>query len=101
DNSILLAALELQTQFPRRHVALVSKDINLRLKAAIIGVHTEDYHNDQVLDDLDLLPTGYVELPADFWQSHGDKMESWQDERGRACYRVGGPGVKDWHVNQF
>jgi len=101
DNSILLTALGLHTQHPARQITLVSKDINLRIKAAIVGVHTEDYSNDQVLDDLDLLYTGYSELPADFWQTHGEKMESWQDDRGRACYRVRGPNVKDWHVNQF
>lgn len=101
DNSILLTALALQGQQPNRRVTLVSKDINLRLKAAIVGVHTEDYHNDQVLDDLDLLPSGYAQLADDFWQTHGEKMESWQDERGRACYKLQGPNVKDWHVNQF
>ncbi len=101
DNSILLTALGLHTQHPARQITLVSKDINLRIKAAIVGVHTEDYNNDQVLDDLDLLYSGYSELPADFWQTHGEKMESWQDDRGRACYRVTGPKVKDWHVNQF
>ncbi|WP_028006370.1 PhoH family protein [Solimonas flava] len=101
DNSILINALDLQAKNPSRHVALVSKDINLRIKAAIVGVHTEDYHNDQVLDDLDLLYTGYKELPRDFWQTHGEKMESWQDSRGRACYRIKGPLVRNWHVNQF
>ncbi|WP_020650404.1 PhoH family protein [Solimonas variicoloris] len=101
DNSILVNALDLQAKNPNRHVALVSKDINLRIKAAIVGVHTEDYHNDQVLDDLDLLYTGYKELPHDFWQTHGEKMESWQDSRGRACYRIKGPLVRNWHVNQF
>ncbi|MFP5307146.1 MAG: PhoH family protein [Gammaproteobacteria bacterium] len=101
DNSILVIALELQTQHPTRKVTLVSKDINLRIKAAVVGVHTEDYHNDQVLDDLDLLYTGYRELPANFWSTHGEKMESWQDGRGRAAYRIKGPLVKDWHVNQF
>lgn len=101
DNSILLTTLSLQQQYPERQVALVSKDINLRIKAAVIGVHTEDYHNDQVLEDLDLLYTGYAELPADFWQTHGEQMASWQDERGRACYRIHGPNVRGWHVNQF
>lgn len=101
DNSILLATLALQSQHPARTITLVSKDINLRIKAAIVGVHSEDYHNDQVLEDLDLLFTGYKQLPADFWQTHGEKMESWQDERGRACYRVSGPLVADWYVNQF
>ena len=101
DNSILLTALQLQQLHPSRQITLVSKDINLRLKAAIVGVHTEDYHNDQVLEDSDLLYTGYTSLPADFWDKHGDKMESWQDDRARACYRIRGPQVKDWHVNQF
>jgi len=101
DNSILVTALSLQGQHTTRRITLVSKDINLRIKAAIVGVHTEDYHNDQVLDDADLLPTGYAVLPDDFWSTHGDKMESWQDERGRACYRLHGPAVKDWHANQF
>ena len=101
DNSILLTALQLQQLHPSRQITLVSKDINLRLKAAIVGVHTEDYHNDQVLEDSDLLYTGYTTLPANFWDKHGDKMESWQDDRARACYRIRGPLVKDWHVNQF
>ncbi len=87
--------------YPERQVTLVSKDINLRIKAAIVGVHTEDYHNDQVLEDLDLLYRGYAELGKDFWQTHGERMESWQDERGRACYRIHGPKVHDWHANQF
>ena len=101
DNSILLTALQLQKEQPSRAVILVSKDINLRLKAAIVGVPTEDYHNDRVLEDTDLLYTGYTTLPRDFWDKHGDKMESWQDERARACYRIRGPLVKGWHVNQF
>jgi PhoH-like ATPase len=102
DNSILLTALALRTQHPDRRITLVSKDINLRIKAAIVGVHTEDYYNDQVLDDLELLPTGYATLPPDFWQHHSDKMESWQDKKtGESCYRLKGPLVKDWYPNQF
>jgi PhoH-like ATPase len=102
DNSILVTALALRTQHPDRRITLVSKDINLRIKAAIVGVHTEDYQNDQVLEDLELLPTGYTALPPDFWQSHGEKMESWQDRKtGEACYRLKGPLVKDWYPNQF
>ncbi|MGB0955502.1 MAG: PhoH family protein [Panacagrimonas sp.] len=101
DNSILLSALSLQAEHRHRRITLVSKDINLRIKAAIVGVHTEDYHNDQVLDDLELLPTGYSELPEDFWNTHGEQMKSWQDESGQACYRLHGPRLDDWHVNQF
>ncbi|MDT0497409.1 PhoH family protein [Algiphilus sp. W345] len=101
DNSILLTALSVQQEFPERKLTLVSKDINLRIKSAIVGVHSEDYYNDQVLDDLDLLYRGYDDLPADFWQSHGETMESWQDELGRACYRVKGPLAREWTQNEF
>ena len=101
DNSILVTAMGLQSEHPGRKITLVSKDINLRIKAAIVGVHTEDYYNDQVLDDLKLLPTGYANLPPDFWQSHGEAMESWQDSGGHACYRLRGPLVKDWYPNEF
>src|SRR3546814_2936342 len=45
--------------------------------------------------------TLFRSLPADFWQTHGEKMDSWQDTRGRACYRIKGPLAKDWYVNQF
>ena len=101
DNSILLTALSLQGQHPDRRLTLVSKDINLRIKAAVAGVHAEDYHNDQVLDDVDLLRTGYRQLEPDFWQTHGDEMESWQDASGRACYKIHGPQVKEWSPNEF
>ena len=58
DNNILGTVLALAEMAPKRHVTLVSKDINLRIKAAVIGIHTEDYHNDQVLDDVNLLYRG-------------------------------------------
>ena len=101
DNSILLTTLALASQHPDAKVTLVSKDINLRIKAAITGIHTEDYRNDKVLDDARLLRTGYRELPADFWQTHGQAMESWQDELGNACYRIRGPQVAEWSINEF
>lgn len=100
DNSILVTALDLQTKYPDRQVTLVSKDINLRIKAAAIGVQTEDYSNDKVLDDLDLLYTGYSMLDRDFWDAHGDDMESWQ-EAGKTFYRVQGPQTSEWIRNQF
>ncbi|QHS09458.1 PhoH family protein [Sinimarinibacterium sp. NLF-5-8] len=101
DNNILVNALEQQNRHPDRRITLVSKDINLRIKAAVVGIHSEDYQNDQVLDDLKLLYTGYAELPADFWSQHAQHMQSWHDARGRSCYRISGPMVKHWHVNQF
>ena len=99
DNNILGTTLALQQRYPDTRVALVSKDINLRIKAAVVGIHAEDYFSDKALDDLDLLFTGMQELPGDFWDRHSKDMESWQQE-GRTWYRIRGPLVKDWHPNQ-
>ena len=99
DNNILGTALALADMAPHRHVTLVSKDINLRIKAAVIGIHTEDYHNDQVLDDVNLLYSGESELPADFWDTHSKDIDSWKEE-GHTFYRVKGPDTAKWYINQ-
>ncbi|MGB5561940.1 MAG: PIN domain-containing protein, partial [Sedimenticolaceae bacterium] len=99
DNNILGTALALAEMAPKRHVTLVSKDINLRIKAAVVGIHTEDYHNDQVLEDVNLLYSGEAELPGDFWDEHSKDIDSWQ-ENGRTYYRVKGPDTASWYVNQ-
>jgi PhoH-like ATPase len=99
DNNILATTLALQKARPELTVTLVSKDINLRIKAAAMGVHAEDYYNDQALDDVSLLYTGLAELPEDFWDTHSKNMESWKEE-GRTFYRVSGPLVGGWHPNQ-
>ncbi|GMQ87702.1 MAG: PhoH family protein [Gammaproteobacteria bacterium] len=99
DNNILGTALALQTEHPDVTVTLVSKDINLRIKAAVLGIHAEDYYNDQVLEDVDLLFSGSRELPSEFWQEHGGTLESWQKD-GRNYYRVSGPLVESWNCNE-
>lgn len=99
DHDILGVALSLQEDYPDGRVTLVSKDINLRIKAAILGLHAEDYYSDQTLDDVNLLYSGTWDLPADFWETHGKELDSWQDS-GRTYYRVRGPNVAHWHPNQ-
>ncbi|MGA7799982.1 MAG: PhoH family protein [Gammaproteobacteria bacterium] len=99
DNNILGTALALQIERPDVRLTLVSKDINLRIKAAVLGVHAEDYYNDRVLEDVNLLYTGTGELPADFWETHSKQLHSWQDQ-GRTFYRVTGPLTQQWHANQ-
>src|SRR6185295_7583215 len=71
-----------------------------RIKARALGLSTEDYFNDKVLEDTDLLYTGIRELPADFWDTHGKEMESWQ-QAGRTFYRVHGPLCASFLVNEF
>ena len=99
DNNILATALALQNEHPDLTVTLVSKDINLRIKAAVVGIHAEDYFNDRVLEDVNLLFSGSSELPGDFWQAHGDTLESWQKD-GRNFYRLTGPLVESWNSNE-
>ncbi|MEW6646597.1 MAG: PhoH family protein [Pseudomonadota bacterium] len=100
DNTILGTALALRDERKDVTVTLVSKDTNMRIKAAILGIHAEDYRNDQVLDDVDLLYSGMTDLPADFWDRHSKAMESWQ-EQGRSYYRLTGPATAEWHPNQL
>src|SRR5699024_7884056 len=101
DNSILLSALALRNNQPGARIVLVSKDINLRIKAALIGLTAEDYYNDKVLEDLDLLYTGHETLPDDFWQTHGRDMDSWQDDGGHTFYRLTPPQAPGWHINEL
>ena len=72
----------------------------MRIKARALGLPAEDYFNDKVLEDADLLYTGVRALPRDFWNSHGKDMESWKKE-GHTYYRVRGPLVPKLHVNEF
>ncbi|MCC7225753.1 MAG: PhoH family protein, partial [Burkholderiaceae bacterium] len=58
DNQILGVVRALHERHPTREVVLVSKDINMRLKAYALGLAAEDYFNDQVLEDSDLLYSG-------------------------------------------
>jgi PhoH-like ATPase len=100
DNSILASTLALSHHKPQIPVVLVSKDINLRIKASVLGIVAEDYQNDQVLEDVNLLYSGCESLPDDFWDTHGKRMDSWKDAAGRTFYRVTGPLTKHWFINQ-
>ena len=102
DNMILAVVSELQKTRKGQEVVLVSKDINMRIKARALGLPAEDYFNDQVLEDRDLMYAGVMSLPADFWPKHGKDMESWADSKsGTMFYRVTGPSVQSMLVNQF
>jgi PhoH-like ATPase len=98
DNAILAQTLQLQREAPVARVTLVSKDINLRIKGAVLGVHVEDYNSDKTLEDSDVLYSGMAGLPADFWEQHGKDMRSWKESE-RTFYEVTGPAVHDWLPN--
>jgi PhoH-like ATPase len=102
DNAILGAILALKEAEPDVPVVFVSKDINLRIKASIAGLVSEDYENDRALDDFSLLYTGATALPADFWQRYAKGLRSWT-EKGRTYYEIARAEGQDddWHPNQF
>ncbi len=100
DNHILGAILALKEAEPGTPVVFVSKDINLRIKASIAGIASEDYENDRALDDFSLLYTGATALPTDFWERHGKELRSWT-EKGRTFYEIARTDDDDWYPNQF
>ncbi|MSR14137.1 MAG: PhoH family protein [Gammaproteobacteria bacterium] len=100
DNSILGTTLALREKQPTLDVTLVSKDINLRIKARVIGVSAEDYYNDMVLDDINLLYTGTCELPADFWEQQGDDLKCWQED-AKTFYSLAAAKFEHFYPNEF
>ncbi|QNA89871.1 PhoH family protein [Massilia sp. Dwa41.01b] len=104
DNQILGVVKALAAERANRAIVLVTKDINMRIKARALGLAAEDYFNDHVLEDTDLLYSGIVQLPDDFWDKHGKDMESWQENKNgnsATFYRVTGPFIPSLLVNQF
>ncbi|MBU0593478.1 MAG: PhoH family protein [Pseudomonadota bacterium] len=100
DNQILAVVMHLQRLHIKRKVSLVSKDINMRIKARALGLAAEDYFNDKVLEDTDLLYTGTRELPENFWDRHSKDMKSWQ-ESGHTLYKLTGPLCASLFVNEL
>jgi PhoH-like ATPase len=100
DNQILASILRLRESRQDAEVVLVSKDINLRIKASIFGVPAEDYENDRALDDFSLLYSGVRELPEAFWEAHESDLRSWI-ERGHTFYEIKTSEAEDWRPNEF
>ena len=100
DNQILGVVDALRQQHAPREVVLVSKDINMRVKSRALGLATDDYQNDKTLEDGDLLYSGSMALPADFWTTHGNTVESWQQGL-YTFYRITGPIVPSLLINQL
>lgn len=102
DNTILKITLTLQKQKDKENantkVTLVSKDINLRIKAHILGIPVEDYYNDRVLKDVSTLHTGIHALPENFWEKHSKHLESWREE-SKTFYKITGLDTDKWYPN--
>ncbi|BBU03361.1 MULTISPECIES: PhoH family protein [Aeromonas] len=100
DNRIINAALYLQKHELKRQVVLVTKDINMRLKAKGAGLaHVEDYRSDQLIDDIRLLAKGFQVVPGSFWERVGE-CES--ETHGRDTIHVIDANLLEGvHVNQY
>lgn len=98
DNSILSIALSLQEKSKNHEIVLISKDINLRIKAAILNIPSEDYYNDKALDDVDLLYKGMTVEDESFWDRY-PQVESW-NENSATYYRIARIEDDSWYPNQ-
>ncbi|ATA53981.1 phosphate starvation-inducible protein PhoH [Variovorax boronicumulans] len=107
DNQILGVVHALRDEYakdrpgkPKQEVVLVSKDINMRVKARALGLAADDYQNDKTLEDGDLLYAGSLALPPDFWTRQSKTVESWQSG-SNTFYRISGPLAPNLYINQF
>ena len=82
DNRIIAVAMYAQQENPDRQVILVSKDINLRIKARALGLKTEDYRSDRVVTDLSILPSGKVRLDFSTWEAMAEGMVILEHDHG-------------------
>lgn len=101
DNKILNAVALLKQRHPSRRVVLVTKDINMRLKARACGIEAEDYHTDQLLSDITQLSKGYIEFPENFW-SQIEKVQTDQQRDGATFYHISRSSIEgEVYPNQF
>lgn len=95
DNLILQCAQELLSA--GNNAILVTKDINLRVKAMACGVPAQDFRSDRVFSDEDVLPPGFLEIESSFWAAHSTSAEPFTRRAGRQYARI----TKPLTVNSF
>ena len=100
DNKIINDICQYQREHPGSRVVLVTKDINMRLKARGCGIATEDYHSDQLVSDIGLLTKGYKHFEGNFWDRIS-QVETEQQE-GVTYHRLSREELDDdVYLNQF
>jgi PhoH-like ATPase len=65
DNQIIATALSVVRDNPGRKIIVVTRDINMRVKCDSVGLFTEDYALNQVVDSVSDVYTGFVEHLVD------------------------------------
>jgi len=100
DNKILNAVAYLKQRKPGSRVVLVTKDINMRLKARGCGIESEDYHSDQLLSDIANLNKGYIEFQDSFWNEVEDVQT--EHSNGHTLYHLSRKVIaQEVYPNQF
>ena len=99
DNGILNAAKALHRERPERGVVVVSRDINLRIKARVLGINAEDYRDDVVLDDVSLLYPGVYRVP-DGYREGRIEPGGFRRGDGRTDHPVDESQAAEWFPNQ-
>lgn len=100
DNRILNAVLYLQNKRSPREVVLVTKDINMRLRAKGAGVRfVEDYRTDQLIDDVRYLTKGFHTYAGDFWHAI-DRVDT-QNIDGKTCHTLNRSALAPTYINQY
>ncbi|MDX8398375.1 MAG: PhoH family protein [Mariprofundaceae bacterium] len=82
DNRIIAVTLMLEKDNQNRQIVLVSKDINLRIKARALGLVSEDYRSDRVVEDLDVLSSGQLALDDEVWSLMSESVKVTEVEHG-------------------
>lgn len=100
DNKIINSLVKLQQNNPKRDITLVTKDINMRLKARGCGIAAQDYFNDQMLSDVDLLEQGFHALEGSFWNNQ-QHVETFHDATGTYHKVLASALPEHVHINHF
>ncbi len=100
DNQIINDICQLQKARPDGEFVLVTKDINMRLKARGCGIPAEDYHNDQQISDVNLLSKGFLEVEGSFWDNI-DQVDT-EQANGRTFHTLPRTGIlEEITINEF
>ena len=94
DNIILSTAYEIKQKNPDREVTLVSRDVNLRIKADAYGINAENYRNDTI--NFNKLPTGYETVNV-----CGELIDRIFETKKIPLEELAGTPFETGHANQF
>lgn len=112
DDKIINVAYEIQLEESYGEVVLVSNDINMRIKAQGVGVtNVQEFHGNNHVEDPDLLPTGYLELPSKWLETLDNKVDIISKSCGETHIATekfqelleeyeGNFGLNDWIFNE-